>query len=269
MTANRPDSDFLNHREIRGHQVRAHRAQCRCGARLARFTAILGPSKTWTWEDPHCRDNLAADPKQFWALTLPASPRQELALEVERLRTRGDDLGSRMAEALDRLAPDLPEEPKYLFDVVEVKFSSWFRPLSVLGPERRSGEFVPDGPLLKALDLHRSGDFGDIGRFDEAPEVDQDDLRWCPGAFPTLARIALAVRTGSGQVTSRHRVDDIDISILTGLYDGVGRTLILPGQAYPFGPDPGIPEFVPEDHRAPEFGPVDRGPTWAAGWGDR
>ena len=132
-----------------------------------------------------------------------------------------------------RLRPlTLPVPDRAAFDVGEVRVSSVFRELS--------GDLTPDGPLVEALERHRSGRFGALGDLANAPDLD-DDVRWCPGAFPPLTRQAEAIRSGEGLVLSRHRIEHrqdgpprwLDVVIQTTLRGGAGETLMVPARDMP------------------------------------
>lgn len=268
----RPDADFLsdNARTIRGRVIRMHRHQAPNGEIVGRFTTTveaqgdgswqdrmpdgssltdarsrpsipLAGSGTWQWIEP---DSSSASiefltPSGDKPMTIAPRPtaREELAREVDRLRSRGDQLGEIMAEALGSAADRLPPERSRLFPLGRVELSPLldFRNLD-----------VPFEAIRGAVEGHQAGDFGLLGKLDDAPDLD-DDMLWCPAAYGTAVERAVAIRNGRGVVMSHHRIEYqakgraevVEVIIRTGLG---GPTLVEPAQ----GRKPTLSEGLPE-----------------------
>ena len=83
-----------------------------------------------------------------------------------------------------------------------------------LGPVQLSPALASLGPeVLRALDCHRAGDCGRLGRLDDPPPEDLDE--WCPGAFTVAARNALVARHRWGLVASRVTLGPLGLDVLT------------------------------------------------------
>ena len=266
----RPESDFGQTRVIRGHELKLTKKRCeKCGLWYAEFKAILEPTRAWTWTSHSCAKRgtgtgggwAQGDGEKMQKLDLPPSDRQALGEWISSARGREDELGDLMAEALAGVEQKLPPEPKRLFELGTVTFSSLFS-----NPPTR---VVPSTSFATALEKHQAGDFGTVGTVADFTEI-TDDMMWCPAAFGGLAAQAVAIREVRGTIVSGHVVQfklnnvsgSAEARIETTISPTGNSTTIRPIQLNKFTLPSGLPPVVAGPSPAPyAFGPPQEG--WA------
>ena len=245
------EADFNQDRTLRGYKVRLTKKRCdQCNQWTALFTTTLEPGRYWAHTSHNCSGPgigsggwAGGDGEQLRPLVLPPTDRQELGERIAEAKGRKDNLGDLMAEALAKVEKRLPEEPKRLFELGSVMFSSFFQRPEVLT--------VPTQSFVPVLTKHQAGDFGTLGTVADFPEITEDAV-WCPEAFGGLVPQAVAIREGRGSVVSGHVVDyptngflrSVEVVIRTTLSPGGNSTTIRPIQLNKFTLPTGLPQAV-------------------------